>query len=237
MKGWNFTLIEMLVVIAIIGILASMLMGPIQKAIKSSRKTTCLNNLAQQGKALFLYESPNAFDAAPLRVAPAVGSEGANPTALAPYVALAAGGMLDNAKLLVCPVADGPFPVVAEFDQTTLGLITQKNTAAHSLVLTNGTTAASHYLFTLFYTRASPGSRVIAGDAGDNSASATNAFSPNHGDIATRLEEGANCLFKDGHVKGVSGSFKADGASDTGNLWNNDTPPVNSSTLTQIGHY
>lgn len=50
-----FTLIEMLVVIAIIGVLASMLMPALQNAIGSARSLSCVNNLKMQGLALNTY--------------------------------------------------------------------------------------------------------------------------------------------------------------------------------------
>lgn len=51
----GFTLIEMLVVVAIIGILAAMLMPALQNSIESARRMACANNLRQQGAALQMY--------------------------------------------------------------------------------------------------------------------------------------------------------------------------------------
>jgi prepilin-type N-terminal cleavage/methylation domain-containing protein len=55
MKRKGFTLIELLVVIAIIAILAAILFPVFARAKEAAKKTTCVSNISQIGRAIMLY--------------------------------------------------------------------------------------------------------------------------------------------------------------------------------------
>ncbi len=54
-----FTLMELLIVISIIAVLASILLGVTSRVQENANRTTCLNNLHQIGVAALAYESDN----------------------------------------------------------------------------------------------------------------------------------------------------------------------------------
>ena len=55
----RFSLIELLVVVAIIGILASFVLPALGQARDSGRKATCINNLRQMSTAMYIYSDDN----------------------------------------------------------------------------------------------------------------------------------------------------------------------------------
>src|SRR5688572_27227606 len=54
-QRYAFTLVELLVVIALVGVLVAMLIPAVQAAREAARRATCKNNLRQVGLALHSY--------------------------------------------------------------------------------------------------------------------------------------------------------------------------------------
>ncbi len=58
-RSATFTLVELLIVMAIIGILVGFLLPAVMSAREQTRRKSCINNLAQIGKACISYQEPN----------------------------------------------------------------------------------------------------------------------------------------------------------------------------------
>ena len=59
MRKTAFTLIELLIVLAIVAILAAILMPTFLSAREQARKATCVSNMRQLGMALIIYAQDN----------------------------------------------------------------------------------------------------------------------------------------------------------------------------------
>lgn len=98
-----FTLIEMLVVIAIIALLASLLVPAVSNSIARAKKTSCASNLRQLGLAFQLYamDPSNRFNRLP---APAPSTAKPWFVSISPYLQEQASGAKDLTRIYKCPV-------------------------------------------------------------------------------------------------------------------------------------
>jgi len=115
----GFTLVELLVVFAIIAILAALLLAALSAAKKNGQRTACLNNLRQINLGVRMY-SDDSHDASPSPGSPGTGLPNFQPlysgykTLMKNYVGLK-GASSPQDKLFACPAdVRNPSWIVAE---------------------------------------------------------------------------------------------------------------------------
>jgi prepilin-type N-terminal cleavage/methylation domain-containing protein/prepilin-type processing-associated H-X9-DG protein len=99
--GRAFTLVELLVVLAIIAMLASLLLPALGRAKEEARATVCLGNLHQIGIALQVYVSENNNKMPVMRDVSTVAAIAATNTL--PAIGQALASQLGNTNVLHCP--------------------------------------------------------------------------------------------------------------------------------------
>lgn len=103
--GLAFTLVEMLVVIAIIGILAALIFPALGRAREAAKGVACLSNLRQVGVALQLYvqDNNNRLPAMRDRLAPDTNVVAGSVTNVLPSPEQVLSSCLGNLNVLRCP--------------------------------------------------------------------------------------------------------------------------------------
>ena len=101
MKKHGFTLIEILVVLAIIGLLATILIPTVTSGLAKARRTQCLNNLHALGSVVQAYSSDHKGRL------PGVGGGAAFDSYSAMVKGLYEGEYLETFDVLVCPLDTG----------------------------------------------------------------------------------------------------------------------------------
>lgn len=218
----GFTLVELLVTIAIIGILASLLLTAIGRAKEKARRTVCISNLKQLGQAFTMYLDNNAdfFPASGSRTLFGPMPEDwvhwqqgrdVNEKGIAPYIG--SGGVVAN--LLRCPV-----------DRASIDLARNNTTNAYtfsysftSYALSNGVnkgmamamgTNGVKLPFNSNRVR-NPSKKIMLVEeerGGVNGLGLNDArWIPENNALTERHAHKANVLFVDGHIQTVKPEF------------------------------
>lgn len=213
-----FTLIELLTVIAIIGILSAITFAGIRRAMLAGRSAVCLSNLRQVGFAAQQFAADNK-DATPGQIwfYPYSGSEAATRGTLAPYLRAPA-NWTDYAKsVLTCPEQQSRFPssVIGLATYTINGLCISRNDLSQPLApqtgsnqprtlrLSESTAPARH----VFFFDGLPQNETNSPPAPRGWYYKNTGFGGAGGDFATYQRfvhsEIANAVFLDGHCEKI----------------------------------
>ncbi len=207
----GFTLVEMLVVIAIISILAAMLTPALNNAINSARQLSCSNNLKQLGIALLQYNETYH------RLPAAIDSASGYPPAEYTYAGkLLKAGLIEvtdpnyngagpsNTKLMQCPaystITDsGSYSMnakMAKLDGVETGGVNYINWARHYTNISAITRPSMRMML-------ADGSHLSYIAASNLHKYFPHGLQPNFAPDLVRLPEGiSNIVHLDGHVKG-----------------------------------
>jgi len=196
----GFTLIEVLIVVAIIIVLAAMLMPVFEVATKRAEATSCLMNVRHIGMAAALYTEDNDD-----RLLPACAS-GAPPGYLGIGWGLTVQPYLRNEAILVCPSDPKPTVAVATYGlkhsygiNFELTFVGGYNNSVLCLGDINNETQTI-----MFFDISSRLRRLGISYPHDGTAP-----------VATRHRDGANFVFVDGHAKW----FRVEQTTTPQNLW------------------
>lgn len=190
-----FTLLEILIVLAIVGILAAILLPLFNAARESGRSATCQSNLHQIGLAMRLYVQDNAgFWPDPLPYG--LGLQCSWPERIYPYVKSSAVFQCPNAPQLIYAPGCGPDDNNGETIRTFDGAYAMNDLRQGTVVRINDARFGN------------PSGTIVVLDGKGNFIGLTAADAPletpqdvlNAG-VVIRHRNGSNLLYADGHVK------------------------------------